>query len=173
MLPVYERVRDSAMLERVIVVPTTGRPVPPEYQPYAEFLQEGSSGYALPQLGEDEAAAMCYTSGTTGAPKGVLYSHRAIVLHSFCLSLRHQLRDTSVKVFELLPPWTDTELGGAHEGGEERGYRGAPPAEVAEGCFAAFAKDEFEIPVGQAKDLRDGSRKAPEKTFQMLNNRDE
>lgn len=36
---------------------------------------------------EDEAAALCYTSGTTGQPKGVLYSHRAIILHSFSQGL--------------------------------------------------------------------------------------
>src|SRR5262249_28284753 len=36
---------------------------------------------------EDAAAAMCYTSGTTGQPKGVLYSHRALALHSFAFAL--------------------------------------------------------------------------------------
>ena len=122
-----------------------------------------------------DAAIVNVSSGLAYVPMAStpVYCATKAGLHSFCLSLRHQLRETSIKVFELLPPWTDTELGGAHEGGEERGYRGAPPAEVAEGCFAALAKDEFEIAVGQAQSLRDGSRKALEKTFQMLNNRDE
>ena len=42
--------------------------------------------YPWPALDEDEAAATCYTSGTTGNPKGVLYSHRAIYLHTMALS---------------------------------------------------------------------------------------
>jgi uncharacterized oxidoreductase len=122
-----------------------------------------------------DAAIVNVSSGLAYVPmaSAPVYCATKAGLHSFSISLRHQLRGTPIKVFELLPPWTDTELGGAPESGEERGYRGAPPAEVAEGCFAGFAKDEFEIAVGQAQGLRDGSRKAPEKTFQMLNNRDE
>ncbi|MBI3941863.1 MAG: long-chain fatty acid--CoA ligase [Chloroflexi bacterium] len=51
---------------------------------YEQLLRDAPSGpYPWPEIPENQAAAMCYTSGTTGNPKGVLYSHRAIVLHSF------------------------------------------------------------------------------------------
>ena len=50
---------------------------------YDELLAEAGDGpYAFPELDERQAASLCYTSGTTGNPKGVLYSHRSISLHS-------------------------------------------------------------------------------------------
>ena len=49
---------------------------------YEELLAQGDPGFDFPDLSENTAAAMCYTSGTTGRPKGVLYSHRSIVLHT-------------------------------------------------------------------------------------------
>ncbi len=50
---------------------------------YEELLQDaGAGGYDYPAVDERQAAALCYTSGTTGNPKGVLYSHRSICLHS-------------------------------------------------------------------------------------------
>ncbi len=50
---------------------------------YEQLLEEAGAGsYEYPQLDERQAAALCYTSGTTGNPKGVLYSHRSISLHS-------------------------------------------------------------------------------------------
>ncbi|HUE38946.1 MAG TPA: AMP-binding protein, partial [Candidatus Binatia bacterium] len=49
---------------------------------YEDLIAEGSADYEFPTLDENEAAAMCYTSGTTGNPKGVLYSHRALFLQS-------------------------------------------------------------------------------------------
>ena len=58
-----------------------------------------------PALDERRAAAMCYTSGTTGRPKGVVYSHRALVLHSLVAALPDQLavsaRDTILPVVPM------------------------------------------------------------------------
>jgi 3-(methylthio)propionyl---CoA ligase len=49
---------------------------------YDELIETGDAGYPWPELDETRPAAMCYTSGTTGNPKGVQYSHRSTVLHS-------------------------------------------------------------------------------------------
>jgi len=49
---------------------------------YDELLAAEPGGYDYPELDERSAAAMCYTSGTTGNPKGVVYSHRSTFLHS-------------------------------------------------------------------------------------------
>ena len=50
---------------------------------YEDFIAEPDGDFSWPTLDETAAAALCYTSGTTGHPKGVLYSHRSTVLHSF------------------------------------------------------------------------------------------
>jgi fatty-acyl-CoA synthase len=54
---------------------------------YEDLLRDAATIYPWPHLDEDEAAGMCYTSGTTGHPKGVVYSHRSIFLHSMGLAM--------------------------------------------------------------------------------------
>ena len=86
LLPLLEQFRSKVAFEQIFVVSTSGADVPEGYESYEELLQSGGE-LSDPKLDENDAAAMCSTSGTTGQPKGVVYSHRALVLHSFVLAM--------------------------------------------------------------------------------------
>jgi len=72
---------------------------------FDELLQQGDAQFQWPDLDENAAASLCYTSGTTGVPKGVLYSHRSTVLHSmvsaFPDSLNLSARDVILPVVPM------------------------------------------------------------------------
>jgi acyl-CoA synthetase (AMP-forming)/AMP-acid ligase II len=85
LLEVFESFSAGCEFEHVIVVSRSGS-VPDGCLDY-EALLSGADPLEWPRQDERAAAAMCYTSGTTGQPKGVLYSHRALVLHSIVAAL--------------------------------------------------------------------------------------
>jgi fatty-acyl-CoA synthase len=82
LLPVLEKFRDAAPFEKIIVAPYCGNSIPSEFINYEDFLAGAPKDFNYPKLDENDGAAMCFTSGTTGFSKGVIYSHRALVLHS-------------------------------------------------------------------------------------------
>ncbi|MDQ8036230.1 MAG: AMP-binding protein, partial [Pedobacter sp.] len=85
-LPLVDAVRGQLKsLEKVIVLADkaampAGRD---DLVCYEDFIATESSDYAWPEFDERSASSLCYTSGTTGNPKGVLYSHRSTVLHAW------------------------------------------------------------------------------------------
>jgi len=91
LLEVFERIRPRIKVERVFVVGHGDRTLPQGAESYEAFLDNVSGEPNDPGLAEDDAAAMCYTSGTTGVPKGVVYSHRSIALHTLSISLPDQM----------------------------------------------------------------------------------
>ena len=88
LLPLYRQFAGLHRFEKVIVFPFSGAPVPPEFVNYEELLADADpDAFTYAPHGEDDPVAMCYTSGTTGRPKGVVYSHRSTVLHTLVASL--------------------------------------------------------------------------------------
>ncbi len=104
LLEVLDSFRDAWEFEHVIVVRRSDHELEDGWHDYDELVKAAEpSDWAEPE--ERRAAAMCYTSGTTGRPKGVLYSHRSLVLHSLVAALPDALgvsgRDTLLPVVPM------------------------------------------------------------------------
>jgi fatty-acyl-CoA synthase len=87
LVPLLARVRDQLTTVKHIVVAGDGdTEALGETLSYEELLAAEEAGYDWPTFDERQAAAMCYTTGTTGNPKGVVYSHRSTYLHAFAVT---------------------------------------------------------------------------------------
>ena len=64
---------------------------------YEDLVEAESDAFDWPSFDENQASSLCYTSGTTGNPKGVLYSHRSTVLHTFAIALPDALNCSAAR----------------------------------------------------------------------------
>lgn len=118
----------------------------------------------VPHLMQQPEAAICQvSSGLALIPLAVapVYSATKAALHSLSLSLRHQLRHTTVKVFEILPPIVETELNRGARAGRGQTQPGISTEQVATETLTGMAQDNYEIAVGRVKALRIVSRLMP------------
>jgi fatty-acyl-CoA synthase len=91
MVKLLDGFRNRVELDHVFVLSSDG-PAPEGLESYEDLLSGADEErFEYPDFDENDAAAMCYTSGTTGRPKGALYSHRAICLHSMASAMTDML----------------------------------------------------------------------------------
>ena len=106
-------------------------------------------------IGKSKAAIINISSGLAFSPLSFMpvYCASKAALHSVTLSLRHQLKNTAVKAFEIIPPSVDTELG--HEGRSDKSqsHGGMPVHEFIEKALVSIQNDMYEAAIGQAEGL--------------------
>ena len=118
---------------------------------------------------QKEAAIVNVSSGLGFVPLAVfpIYCATKAAIHSFSLSLRQQLRGTSIKIFEVIPPTVyDTELKGKPM---EKSEWSISSAEMADAVFDGLGKDEYEIASGGSKSWISASRSDLDQAFKRIN----
>jgi len=120
--------------------------------------------------GKSGATIVNVSSGLAFAPLAFLpvYCATKAAVHSFTMSLRHQLKTKGIDVVEIIPPAVDTELGrDRRTGSSEVSHGGLSVDEFVDAVLEGFASGLHEIPVGSATDLRTSGEKA----FEGMNSR--
>jgi len=97
-IPLVERLLPQLPKDCRIILLGEAETTPPVLTTYDRLIAGESEDFDWPEFDERTAAALCYTSGTTGHPKGVLYSHRSTVIHALAASLPHAIPMTAQDV---------------------------------------------------------------------------
>jgi uncharacterized oxidoreductase len=128
--------------------------------------------YFIPLLmAQKESAIINVTSGLGFIPSVAMsvYSATKAALHSFSVTLRRQLKDTSIKVFEIIPPMVDTDLDKGERKKRGLTFFGITADQTAKESFEAIQKDEYEYAVGEAQNFRTGAKQNFEEHFDRMN----
>ena len=106
---------------------------------------------------QKESAVMNISSGLAFVPIAFMpvYCATKAAIHSITMSFRNQMKDTSVKVFEIIPPSVDTELGHERRKNKNETHGGMPIKEFVIETMEAIERDELEAAISQAKNLRE------------------
>jgi|SRR5579875_1851262 len=118
---------------------------------------------------KNSSAIINISSGLAFVPLSFMpvYCATKAAIHSLTLSLRHQLRNTPVKVFEIAPPAVDTELGSDRRADKSQTHGGMPVKEFLQEAIHSIENDILEAPIGTAK----ASREKREAMFEPMNSR--
>jgi fatty-acyl-CoA synthase len=106
-LPLVEKIAPRCRGVKAWVALSDRASMPPCALPllcYEDLVAGQDDDYAWPQFDENTAASLCYTSGTTGNPKGVLFAHRSTLLHTFGISMPDSLAVSSRDVILPVTP---------------------------------------------------------------------
>lgn len=114
---------------------------------YDDLIEEGDADFEWPALDEGAASSLCYTSGTTGNPKGVLYSHRSTMLHTFAISLPDSIGFSAMDVILPVVPMFHVNAWGTPYAGAMVGAQMVMPGPGLDGESLVKLIDEEQVTV--------------------------
>lgn len=107
LVPMLEKIANQLeTVERFVIInaPKNFSTTLPHIMHYEDLMAGASDNFDWPRLNENDACGMCYTSGTTGLPKGVLYSHRSTYLHAFAITTANAAHMSAQDIYLLIVP---------------------------------------------------------------------
>ena len=148
-VPLVAAIRDKLEhLEHIVLMEgadAEAAKVLPGLKFYDDLIASGNPAYEWPDMDERTASSLCYTSGTTGNPKGVLYSHRSTVLHSFGINLADSVGISATDIVLPVVPMFHVNAWGAPYACAMMGARMVMPGPGLDGPSLVGLIDNYQV----------------------------